>query len=309
MPSMALGAAALLERLHRWRRARKRIGGPSGSRALAGAGGRCDGWLWVAVGQGYGHSDLRALGLAVALYQRAAEQGNVEALLNVGDAFYYGRGTRRDWQRAAEVYLEAGRRRNAQAYFNLGWMHEYGAGLDKASPCPCSAPADPVTTNSKLHSLGSVHGAGAERTVPTLPWLPRSQNMHAARRGLSNAAVKPGVVCCQDLHLAKRYYDKAMEVQPDAWVPVRLALLSLGAHGMWESLLPWLPSSWTWLRTHVFAIADSEQGAVSRPRGRCPRLPSSGIGQRRTLALAQSATPLRVVVGVTGIKCPILHAN
>lgn len=34
----------------------------------------------------------------------------------------------------------------------------------------------------------------------------------------------------QDLHLAKRFYDKSLEAQPDATVPVQLALLSLSLH-------------------------------------------------------------------------------
>jgi SEL1 protein len=34
----------------------------------------------------------------------------------------------------------------------------------------------------------------------------------------------------QDLALAKRYYDKASELQPDAWLPVSLALYGLGLH-------------------------------------------------------------------------------
>lgn len=41
--------------------------------------------------------------MAVALHQRAAAQGNVEALLSIGDSYYYGRGVPRDWQRAAQV--------------------------------------------------------------------------------------------------------------------------------------------------------------------------------------------------------------
>jgi SEL1 protein len=61
-------------------------------------------------------------------------QGNVDALLQLGDAAWYGRGARRDWRRAARLYEAASRARTpaaqaqAQALFNLGFMHEFGAG-------------------------------------------------------------------------------------------------------------------------------------------------------------------------------------
>ncbi|KAK9842763.1 hypothetical protein WJX74_002011 [Apatococcus lobatus] len=83
---------------------------------------------WM-LSHGYGYDKAGAAPVAVALHQRAAAQGNVDALLSIGDSYYYGRGVPRDWQRAAQVYGEAAARRNAQALFNLGFMYEYGAGL------------------------------------------------------------------------------------------------------------------------------------------------------------------------------------
>ncbi|KAM3268808.1 ERAD-associated E3 ubiquitin-protein ligase component HRD3A [Capsicum chacoense] len=96
-----------------------------------------------------------------ALWWQASEQGNEHAALLIGDAYYYGRGTERDYDRAAEAYLHAKSQSNAQAMFNLGYMHEHGQGL---------------------------------------PY---------------------------DLHLAKRYYDQALEVDHAAKLPVTLALASL----------------------------------------------------------------------------------
>ncbi|KAL0441960.1 UNVERIFIED_CONTAM: ERAD-associated E3 ubiquitin-protein ligase component HRD3A [Sesamum radiatum] len=96
-----------------------------------------------------------------ALWWKASEQGNEHAALLIGDAYYYGRGTERDYDRAAEAYMHAKSQSNAQAMFNLGYMHEHGQGL-------------PL-----------------------------------------------------DLHLAKRYYDQALAVDPAAKLPVSLALASL----------------------------------------------------------------------------------
>lgn len=59
-------------------------------------------------------------------------QGNVDALLQLGDSHWYGRGAERDWARAAQLYQTASKYRNAQALFNLGFMHEFGAGLPQA---------------------------------------------------------------------------------------------------------------------------------------------------------------------------------
>ncbi|KAI3762246.1 hypothetical protein L1987_52671 [Smallanthus sonchifolius] len=102
---------------------------------------------------------------AHSLWWQASEQGNEHAALLIGDAYYYGRGTERDYDRAADAYMHAKSQLNAQAMFNLGYMHEHGEGL----------------------SL--------------------------------------------DLHLAKRYYDQALEVDPAAKLPVMLALASLWVRG------------------------------------------------------------------------------
>ncbi|KAJ7970262.1 ERAD-associated E3 ubiquitin-protein ligase component HRD3A [Quillaja saponaria] len=66
---------------------------------------------------------------AHSLWWQASEQGNEHAALLIGDAYYYGRGTARDYERAAEAYMHAKSQSNAQAMFNLGYMHEHGEGL------------------------------------------------------------------------------------------------------------------------------------------------------------------------------------
>ncbi|XP_077236107.1 HCP-like superfamily protein [Tasmannia lanceolata] len=64
-----------------------------------------------------------------SLWWQASEQGNEQAALLIGDAYYYGRGTERDYERAAEAYSHAQSQSNAQAMFNLGYMYEHGQGL------------------------------------------------------------------------------------------------------------------------------------------------------------------------------------
>ena len=60
-------------------------------------------------------------------------QGNVDALLQLGDSHWYGRGVNRSWSTAAQLYQAASKFGNAQALFNLGLMHEYGAGLPQVT--------------------------------------------------------------------------------------------------------------------------------------------------------------------------------
>lgn len=52
--------------------------------------------------------------------------------MKLGDAHYYGRGTKVDYEAAASHYRSASdQQSNAQAMFNLGYMHERGLGLTK----------------------------------------------------------------------------------------------------------------------------------------------------------------------------------
>lgn len=81
--------------------------------------------------EGYGYEGPEAGQAALVLYKRAAQQGNTEALLRIGDGYWYGKGVPRDWRRAAQMYNEAGKHHNAQALFNMGFMHQYGVGLPK----------------------------------------------------------------------------------------------------------------------------------------------------------------------------------
>ncbi|XP_016837950.1 protein sel-1 homolog 1 [Nasonia vitripennis] len=69
---------------------------------------------------------------ALSLWARAAAQGYSVAQVKLGDAHYYGRGTKVDYEAAASHYRSASEQQhNAQAMFNLGYMHERGLGLTK----------------------------------------------------------------------------------------------------------------------------------------------------------------------------------
>ena len=64
-------------------------------------------------------------------YKLAAQQGNVEAELKLGDYCYYGWGDDADMERAVAHYRTASEARSAQAMFNLAYMYAHGLGLAK----------------------------------------------------------------------------------------------------------------------------------------------------------------------------------
>ncbi|KAM0248403.1 hypothetical protein ACHAQJ_009478 [Trichoderma viride] len=109
--------------------------------------------------------------LALIYWTRASRQANVDALVKMGDYYFYGIGTERDIAKAVLCYTGASDyAQSAQALFNLGWMHENGIGLT------------------------------------------------------------------QDFHLAKRYYDHALAVNDEAYLPVTLGLLKLRLRSAWNTL-------------------------------------------------------------------------
>lgn len=115
---------------------------------------------------------------ALYLHQRAAEQGNVAALIRLGDAHWFGKGAPVDWNVAVAAYAEAGKQQSAQGLFNMGLAHALGTGA---------------------------------------------------------------VI---DSHLAKRFFDRTLEVEPDAALAVELALLHLKLQDWWSQIEPKLPAKW-----------------------------------------------------------------
>ena len=67
---------------------------------------------------------------ALVYWTRSAAQGYSAARVRLGDYYYYGWGTDRDFETAALHYrIASDQQNNAQAMFNLGYMHELGHGM------------------------------------------------------------------------------------------------------------------------------------------------------------------------------------
>lgn len=186
---------------------------------------------WM-LSRGYSAASLTAATMPVALYQRAARQGHLPALLAVGDAFWYGRSVHADWSRAGEFYSKAPL---SQAFFNRGFMHQHGAGLP------------------------------------------------------------------QDFHLAKRYYDKALSLQPAAWFPVRIALAGLSLHSFLETpslkrrLLPSVL-----LKRLLFSPLQQPEGDSAQQVASSLQLSGGSAAARGVLwALRQLTTATSAAAGAT----------
>jgi SEL1 protein len=65
---------------------------------------------------------------AKAMLEQAAEQGDLDALVELGDLFYYGRGLAQNFSTALAYYKYAERMKHRQAQFNVAYMHHFGEG-------------------------------------------------------------------------------------------------------------------------------------------------------------------------------------
>ena len=77
--------------------------------------------------------------LALTQWIRSASQRNVDALVKVGDYYYYSLGVSDEpeierWEKAAGYYHRAVETQvSALAMWNLGWMYENGRGVPQVS--------------------------------------------------------------------------------------------------------------------------------------------------------------------------------
>ncbi|EEP82235.1 conserved hypothetical protein [Uncinocarpus reesii 1704] len=116
-------------------------------------------------------SILRNAALALVYWTRSARQSNIDSLVKMGDYYFYGYGTPRDFKKASSCYHSAADgHHSAQAFWNLGWMHEHGISVE------------------------------------------------------------------QDFHMAKRYYDLALETNDEAYLPVKLSLIRLRLRSFWNRI-------------------------------------------------------------------------
>ena len=68
---------------------------------------------------------------AVSWYRKAAENGNADAMYNLGECYYYGYGVTLDYEHAVSWYRKAAENGNADAMYSLGYCYKNGEGLSQ----------------------------------------------------------------------------------------------------------------------------------------------------------------------------------
>ena len=67
----------------------------------------------------------------VALFQREAAKGHVDAQYQLGRRYYWGLGVPQDYGKAAEWWQKAAKQGDPYAQFWLGYIYEYGLGVPR----------------------------------------------------------------------------------------------------------------------------------------------------------------------------------
>uniref|UniRef100_A0A7S0IBE6 Uncharacterized protein n=1 Tax=Micromonas pusilla TaxID=38833 RepID=A0A7S0IBE6_MICPS len=169
----------------------------------------------------HGAYRARAYRKALVKYMKAAETGVEVAQSNAAYVLEGARdwrddGRARDWlndgdreRRAVHYHRRAADQGNVGSLLRIGDAYYYGVGVGEA-----------------------------DRNKSAAVYLRASQRRSAQAMFNLGTMHEHGLGLPKDLHLAKRYYDMVLSTDPKAWVPVKLALWKLRAHG-------WIDENWT----------------------------------------------------------------
>ena len=83
--------------------------------------------------QGYGLVSQKKAPLEVAFkwYQIAAEHGNIDAQINMGNAYIESYGVKQDYRKALEWFQKAAEQGESDAQYNIGYMYTNGYGVEQ----------------------------------------------------------------------------------------------------------------------------------------------------------------------------------
>ena len=96
--------------------------------------------------------------MARVLYEQAAQQGYVSAMVNLGFMYEHGQGVEQSYEKAFEYYEQAADLGFAEAQYNVGRMYATGEGVSK--------------NETKAHALWTLAAAqGHKQAIKNLPLL------------------------------------------------------------------------------------------------------------------------------------------
>jgi SEL1 protein len=173
----------------------------------------------------------------------ASEQDNVDALRQLGDYAYYGHvymggitNSTTTASTAASTTKTTQTATAATATVTATATTTSGSAVTTNSAGTASSPAD---------STALVVGSSSH--PPPQPDLVRAARYYLLAAEKRNARAmfnlgymhEMGYGLPRDWHLAKRYYDLALDTAPEAYIPAKLALLKLQAVQYWERFTKW----------------------------------------------------------------------
>ncbi|KAK3228295.1 hypothetical protein Dsin_008161 [Dipteronia sinensis] len=143
---------------------------------------------------------------ALSWFSKAADKGEAQSMEFLGEIYARGAGVERNYTKALEWLTLAARQELYSAYNGMGYLHVKGYGVDKKN-----------------------YTKGTERDYERAAEAYKHAKSQANAQAMFNLGYmhEHGQGLPLDLHLAKRYYDQAVEIDPAAKLPVTLALSSL----------------------------------------------------------------------------------
>ncbi|KAJ3280414.1 ERAD-associated protein [Borealophlyctis nickersoniae] len=153
-------------------------------------------------------ADHDAYETALSLWNRAANQANVDARVKMGDYYYYG--------------LGGGAKDDATAQSATGAVHDqhlgggFGQLLESILPHRPPRRRKPDPAKAALYYQVAAESEFSSLAMWNLGWMHES-----------------GIGVEKDFHLAKRLYDLSLSTNPEAYLPVNLALAKLYVKWAW----------------------------------------------------------------------------
>lgn len=156
---------------------------------------------------------LNNVELALAYFTRSAKQANVDSLVKMGD-----------------YYLASGSASGAGL----------GGGNPQASPSPSSSPPV-ITTESTTGDTNNPSKEGGQQSdleKAATCYTTAAESHHSAQAFWNLGWMHEHGIgsVTKDYHMAKRYYDLALEMNKEAYLPVTLALTKLRIRSWWNGV-------------------------------------------------------------------------
>ncbi|KAI9091006.1 hypothetical protein DFS34DRAFT_636418 [Phlyctochytrium arcticum] len=207
--------------------------------------------------------------LALNLWNRAANQGNVNARVKMGDYYYYGLG------------IDEGQKTS---------HHAASGSLDSSTSLEsATTETSATTTHTAMTTAGLAHTNGPQGGASSSPshgrtiWDSLFGHAHgdperaavyyqvAADKDFSSVAMwnlgwmhELGVGVEKDYHLAKRHYDMCLETNPEAYLPVNLALTKLRLKMFLQNVFSGKSNTWS----NAPSGGASNDGSTPNPANR-----------------------------------------